>query len=73
MNSDIARLRVQIEQEHAACVWALTGLSSGNVQHAFITRRMGHMDIAYRGLSQIIGEEQATEVLCETFERTPQK
>ena len=73
MNSDVARLRAQIEQEHAACVWALTGLSSGNVQHAFITRRMGHMDIAYRGLSQIIGEEQATEVLCETFERTPQK
>lgn len=70
--SDVARLRAQIEREHAACVWVLTGLSSGNVRHAFITRRMGHMDSAYRGLAQLIGEEQASEVLCETFERTLQ-
>lgn len=66
--SIVARLRAQIEQEHAASVWALTGLSSGNAQHAFITRRMGHLDIAYQGLAQVIGEEQAIEVLCEVFD-----
>lgn len=66
--SIVARLRTQIEQEYQASVWALTGLSSGSLQHAFITRRMQHMDIACRGLAQIIGEEQATEVLCEVFD-----
>ena len=66
--SEVARLRTQIEQEYQASVWALTGLSSGSLQHAFITRRMQHMDIAYQGLARIIGEEQATEVLCEVFD-----
>ena len=66
--SIVARLRTQIEQEHQASVCALTGLSSGSIQHAFITRRMGHIDVAYKGLAQVIGEEQATEVLCEVFD-----
>lgn len=66
--SIVARLRVQIEQEHQASVWALTGLSSGSTQHAFITRRMKHLDLAYEGLAQIIGEERAIEVLCEVFD-----
>lgn len=68
--SEVARLRARIEQEHAASVWALTGLSSGSIQHAFITRRMGHLDLACQGLARIIGEEQAIEVLCEVFDGT---
>ena len=71
--SIVARLRTQIEQEHQASVWALTGLSSGSTQHAFITRRMGHIDLAYKGLAQIVGEKQATEVLCEVFDGKPEE
>lgn len=66
--SIVASLRAQIELEYQASMWALTGLSSGSLQHAFITRRMHHMDIAYQELAQIIGEERATEVLCEVFD-----
>ncbi len=71
MNSEVTQLRQQIEQEHAASVWALSGLATGIVQHAFIQRRMGHMERSYQGLKQLIGEDQATQVLCDTFEKSP--
>jgi hypothetical protein len=71
--SEIARFRAQIEVEHAAMVWALNGLSEGSARHAFIDRRMRHMDISYQGLSKIVGEEQATATLCEVWEKTPKQ
>lgn len=71
--SEVARLRMQIEQEHTASVWALSGLAEGTTRHDFIQRRLIHMGIAYQGLAQIIGEEQAAALLCEVFERTPEK
>ena len=66
--SEIARLRAQLEQEHAASVWALTGLSSGTAQHAFITGRLRRMDACHQRLSELVGEEQATDMLCEIFD-----
>lgn len=71
INSEIAQLRQQIEVEHASAVWALSGLTSGAAQHAFISRRMRHMEISYQGLKQLVGEEEAVEVLCEVFEKSP--
>lgn len=68
---EIARLRRQIEAEHQASVWALTGLSTGTAQHAYITRRMGHLEIWAKRVSQLIGEEQAAEMICEVFEASP--
>jgi hypothetical protein len=69
--SEIARFRAQIEQEHQAMVWALTGLSQGSTQHAFISRRMGHTEIACQGLSKLVGEEEALRVVTEVWEKTP--
>lgn len=70
--SEIARLRGQIEAENKSAWWALHGLSSGTAQHAFITRRFHHMDQSFNRLQQIIGEEQATTILCEVFDRKPE-
>ncbi len=67
--SEIARLRAQLEQEHAASVWALTGLASGTAQHAFITARSRRMDVCHQQLSKLVGEEQATEELCRVFDK----
>jgi hypothetical protein len=67
--SEIARLRAQLEREHDASVWALTGLASGTAQHAFITARFRRMDAYHKQLSELVGEEQATDVLCEVFDR----
>ena len=70
--SEIARLRAQLEREHEASVWALTGLASGTAQHAFITARFRRMDVYHKQLSELVGEEQATDVLREIFDRKPQ-
>lgn len=66
--SEIARLRTRLEQEHAASVQALTGLTSGAAQHAFISARLRRMDIYYQRLSELIGSEQATNLLCKIFD-----
>lgn len=71
--SEVAHLRARIEQEHAASVWALTGLAAGTARHWFIQRRLERMDSAHGRLSTLIGEEQATAFLCELFEKTPEK
>lgn len=71
--SEVARLRAQIEAEHQACLLALSGLSSGTAQHAFISKRMHNMDAGYKGLEKIIGEEQAIDILCEVFDTTPNR
>ncbi len=71
--SEVARLRVQIEQEHQSCVWARDGLATGTAQHAFISRRLRHMDLSYKGLAQLIGEDQATDFLCDVFDKTPNR
>ncbi len=71
--SEVARLRAQIEQEHAASVWALSGLAEGTARHNFIQRRLEHIGIAHAGLIQLLGEERATALVCEIFDRTPEK
>ena len=67
--SEVARLRAHIEQENQAAWWALHGLSSGTAQHAFITRRFNHMEQSYKRLMQVVGEEEATRMVCEVFDR----
>lgn len=71
--TEVARVRRHIEAEHQACVWALSGLSSGNLQHAFITRRIRHLDTSTQRLSTLIGEERALEIVCQVFERSPRQ
>ena len=71
--SEVARLRAHIEMEHQACVMALYGLSSGSLQHAFIDRRMHYMDRSVKRLDALIGEEQTTDILCEVFDKTPNR
>lgn len=70
-DGEVKRLRRQIEDEHRASVWALSGLATGAAQHAFISRRMGHLEVSYKRLGQVIGEEQAIAFLCQVFEASP--
>ncbi len=71
--SEVARLRTQIEQEHAASVWALSGLAEGTARHNFIQRRLEHMSVAHQGLITLLGEEQATAIVCEIVDKTLEK
>lgn len=66
--SEVAHLRERIEREHQASWGALKGLAAGIARHAFINARLRRMDRYYGKLAQMVGEEQATEYLCEVFE-----
>ncbi len=66
--SEVAQLREKIVLECQASWWALHGLSSGNAQHRFITARLEKMGVYHGRLAELVGEEQATEYLCEAFE-----
>jgi hypothetical protein len=66
--SEVARLRQRIADECQASWWALHGLSSGTAQHEFIHARFQHMEKCHGSLRELVGEEQATNVLCEVWD-----
>ncbi len=68
MNSEVARLREQIDLECRASWWALHGIASGTAQHRFITARLENVAHYHGKLAQLVGEEAATDILCAAFE-----
>ena len=65
--SEVARLRRRIAEECEASWWALYGLASGMAQHEFIRARFRRMEDYHTRLSAIVGEEEATTILCEVY------
>lgn len=58
--SEIARLRQQIETQLVAMRRGLAGLSSGSARHAFINARMERIGRYQEGLADQLGEDDAT-------------
>lgn len=58
--SDIARLRQQIEVQLVAMRHGLSGLSSGSARHAFITARMERIGACQDDLAHRLGDDAAT-------------
>ncbi|MEO7019660.1 MAG: hypothetical protein ABI234_05875 [Ktedonobacteraceae bacterium] len=69
--SEVVRLRERITHEHEAACWALTGLSSGTLQHRFINRRMEHIDRHQECLSTLVGEQASIAIIAQVFEGSP--
>jgi hypothetical protein len=69
--SEVAALRAQIEREHEAACWALTGLAAGNLQHRFINRRMQCIDAHHERLTTLIGERASVQLVNQIFEKSP--
>lgn len=68
--SEVARLRLQIERECEASWLALHGLTSGVAQHEVISSRLRRIDTYHEQLSTLIGDENATALVCEVFNRS---
>lgn len=64
----MVRLREQIDLECRASWAALSAFRSGAAQHRFISARLENMARYHSQLAQIVGEQEATEYLCEAFE-----
>ncbi len=71
--SEVTLLRQQLELEYQAGRWALHGLASGIAQHQFITARFKQMEHCHNRLAELVGEEQATDYLCEVFDERANK
>ncbi len=69
MNSEVAQLREQIALECRASWGALHALSSGTAQHNFIMARFKNMGVYHGRLTELVGEEQATDILCEEYDK----
>jgi hypothetical protein len=65
--SEIARLRQQLAAECNAGWQALYGLASGVARHEVITARFRSMERTLQQLSELVGEDQATEALYEIY------
>ncbi len=72
-NSEIAQLRERIALECQASWAALYALNSGTAQHQFISARFKRMEQCHQRLTQLVGEEQATDILCEVFDHEGQR
>ncbi len=68
--SEVARLKAQIEAEAQSAQWALGGVALGVAKHQFITRRMERMGMFHEKLNELIGEEEGTRFLIQAMQGT---
>jgi hypothetical protein len=67
--SEVARLKAEIELQSAAAHRAVYGLAEGTSQHSFITKKMERIGKLHDDLMGIIGERKATRFLVKTIDR----
>lgn len=65
--SEVARLRTQIELELEAVNRGMNGLAIGHARHDFIHARMQRIGTYQDTLACEIGEEAATQVVCQLY------
>ncbi len=70
-HSEVARLYEQIDHEHQAARWALTGPAIGTAQHWFINRRMERIGVYQEQLATLIGEQASLALVTEIMENSP--
>lgn len=65
--SEIARLRQQIEVELTSMRHGLSGFASGTARHTFIHTRMERVGACQDRLAQYLGENAATEMVFQMY------
>lgn len=65
--SEVSRLKAEIELENAACRYALNAPSLGVARHSFITRKMERMGELHEELKKWIGEEKTAKFVVKTM------
>ncbi|HET8840665.1 MAG TPA: hypothetical protein VFN35_04320 [Ktedonobacteraceae bacterium] len=68
-SSEVARLREQVELEYEAMMSGLTGFAEGSSMHAFISARMACVEGYHDELAREIGEDKATQIICDLYNK----
>jgi len=61
--SEVARIRRQIDLEFEALQRIKSGLSVGTARHDFIQARMRTVDVCQDKLEQLVGDAQASQIV----------
>ena len=61
--SEVARLRRQIDLEFEALQWVKSGLAMGTARHDFIQARMQSVDVCQDRLEKLVGDAQASQIV----------
>jgi hypothetical protein len=67
MNSEIAQILQNIEQEYQASKRVLEGLSSGSARHDFIQQKTENIVKHHEHLSHLVGPEKAIAMIANTI------
>lgn len=68
--SEVARIRRQIDEEFAALQQLKSGLAFGTARHDFINRRMHRVDTYSTKLADYVGESEAVEMVYTLYNET---
>ncbi len=68
--SEVARIRQQIEAEIESLQRGMYGLASGTSRHDFINKRMHRVDTYQTQLADAVGENEADEMVFALYSKT---
>ena len=71
--SEVARMRQQIAAEYLSAQLGLSGLAEGTTRHSFITTKMERMGESFETLAEMMGKEQAIQIVAETLQEVPEQ
>jgi hypothetical protein len=65
--SEVARLRQQIELQLEAMQRGMSGLATGKARHAFIRAQMDRIGACEDTLATYVGENEANQIVCKLY------
>ena len=68
--SEVTRLRQQIELELESMQRGLNGIANGTARHVFIHQKMTRVGVCQSQLANCIGQEKAALVVCQLYVQT---
>jgi hypothetical protein len=68
--SEVAHFREQVELEYEAMVRGLSGFAEGSAVHEFISARMARIEGYHSELTKEVGENEATQIICDLYNKT---
>jgi hypothetical protein len=71
--SEITRMRQTIAAEYLSAQLGLFGLAEGTSRHRFITTKMERMGESFETLAQMMGKEQAIQIVADTLQEVPEQ
>jgi hypothetical protein len=67
--SEVARIRQQIEAERESAQRAMNSPAYGSATHLFITKRMERIGGLHEALKEIVGKDAAVQILSEALDK----